>query len=121
MICPKCNCEIRVETDACPFCGFVFPSNMKEGGDSVMAEKEQRCPVPRPVNEDAPCPITHMSCSETERKIIGFKKRKARKNHGLDELNSEEKTHFNQEIIILLLFVLIVIGIVQIIILLELR
>lgn len=121
MICPKCNCEIRIETDVCPFCGFVFPNDMKEGGNSVLTEKEQQRPVALPVNKDLPHLTAHTSYSDTERKIVRLIKRKARKSHGSAELSSEEKTHFNQEIIILLLFVLIAIGIVQVIILLDLR
>ena len=109
MICPKCNCEIRIETDACPFCGFIFPRGVNGENNETLIENNICHSVPQKVKD------------ETEHKNVKFKKRNLLNKLISDDLPSEVRAQLNQEIIILFLFVLIILGIVQIIILSGLK
>lgn len=98
MICPKCGCRIRIQTDVCPFCGLVLPAEYKETYDA-----------------------THPVKNKFEAKRI-VKKRNLLSFPGFlrnDDLPASKRSELYHEIIIMLLFVLIITSIIQIIILLK--
>ena len=121
MRCPKCGGEIRIQTDVCPFCGVILPPEMKNAYNGASAESTFYHPVSQTVNEEAAYTANGTQTRNTAPKSTRGRKRKRRKQYKPDDLSFEARTQLNQEIIILLLFVLIIIGRLQLITLRTMR
>ena len=121
MRCPKCGGEIRIQTDVCPFCGVILPPEMKNAYNGASAESTFYHPVSQTVNEEAAYTANGTQNRNTAPKSKMVRKRKRRKQYKPDDLSFEARTQLNQEIIILLLFVLIIIGMLQLITLRTMR
>lgn len=107
MKCPKCGCEIRIQTDVCPFCGLVLPVNVQNtynGAQHINFKTQTATPFSNKAGKHA--------CKK--RRLFTFLK-----GGKADNLPFDKRTELYQEIIIILLFVLIITNIIEIIILLK--
>ena len=94
---------------------------MKNAYDGVPDESAFYHPVSQTVNEEAAFAANGTQNRNAAPKIKKGIKRKIRKQRKSDNMSFEARTQLYQEIIILLLFVLIIIGMLQLITLRTMR
>lgn len=121
MRCPKCKCEIRIQTDVCPFCGLVLPEETKNAYDGAIPDSTLYNSASQITNSGTQCLSNAANYRSFGRKNVRIKRRAAGRGRKSDDLTWSKRSELNQEIAIFLLFVLIIINMVEVIVLLGLQ